>query len=125
LTKSLAEKITSKLLPSESQNFVWKDIDSPVLMTLESKYQKSAKNIQGFNDKVRVNFVNRHFFFNNKDIFVGYGYEMERDINVRKSFDEGLGGENAIGCNALAEIIFSITREKSKEDANCTLTLSL
>jgi hypothetical protein len=124
LTENLAKQIIAKLLPNDSQNFVWKNIDSSALMDFNSKHQKSVENIQGFNDKIRFNFVNRHFFFNNNDIFIGYGYEMEKEENARKLFDEGLGGDNAIGCNALAEVIFSITKEKIKKDEICSLTLS-
>lgn len=124
LTENLAKQITAKIIPDKSSSFVWKKIDSSTLMEFESKYQKSVKNIQGFNNKVRVHFVNRHFFFNNRNIFVGYGYEMEGGIDAQESFEAGLGGDNAIGCNALSEVIFSITKEKYKKDKNCSLTLS-
>jgi len=124
LTENVATQLAAKLLPAEPQRFIWKELEDPSLMDFQSKYQLTLKSVLGFNNNIRVNFVSRHFSFNKKDIFVGYLYVMDRGEEAKTAFERGFGGDNAIGCNALAEIVYSITKEKlGKDEFPCTLRI--
>jgi hypothetical protein len=112
----IAEKISGK--PSDT--FRWKDVKEPITMTLETKYEKKIVNRLGYNNKI-INFVSRYFEFNGKQIVLGYGYDTNNDGLV-KFFERGEAiGDNAIGCNAIATTLNSITKEKKGKLQYCTI----
>ncbi|HSK73810.1 MAG TPA: hypothetical protein VK892_19085 [Pyrinomonadaceae bacterium] len=120
----IKETIAGKFSPNTAKKFVWKEVKNPLLMNLESSYKKSAKNLLGFDGKRLFNYLDRSFSFKNKNIFVGYVYEM-KDVDVENHFKKGLGGENAVGCNAVASIINSVTKEKEGEKQYCSLSITI
>ncbi len=90
-------------------------------MNLETKYEKKIVNRLGYNYKL-VNFVSRYFEFNGKTIVLGYGYDTDSD-GLAGLFEEGDGiGDNAIGCNAIATTLNSITKEKRGNLQYCSIT---
>ena len=113
--------ITEKLSGKSSDAFRWKDVKVPLVMDLETKYEKKVINRLGYNNKL-VNFVSRYFEFNGKTIIFGYGYDTDSDGLVRL-FERGEAiGDNAIGCNAIATALNSITKEKKGNLQYCTLS---
>jgi hypothetical protein len=90
-------------------------------MNLDSKYKKGETNFFGFDGKILLNFVNRQFSFNRKEIYVGYAYQLD-DNDAKSQFENPSGGENAVGCNAVASLINSITKEKKGKEQYCTIT---
>jgi hypothetical protein len=69
-----------------------------------------------------VNFVSRYFEFNGKTIVLGYGYDTDSD-GLAQLFERGEAiGDNAIGCNAIATTLNSITKEKKGKLQYCSLT---
>ena len=117
LRKTIAEKLSGK----SAEDFRWKDINEPLVMNLETKYEKKVVNRIGYNDKL-INFISRYFDFNGKTIVLGYGYETE-GAGLVNFFEKGEGiGDNAIGCNAIATTLNSITKEKKGNLQYCTLS---
>lgn len=95
-------------------------------MDLDTKLLTSVADLLGFNGTNRVQFLGRYFSFKQKNFLVGYGYSMEdRGVDeASRGFQMALGGDNAIGCNATAEVIFSITKEKTdRDDFYCSMTV--
>lgn len=117
IRNSIAEKLSGK----PADGFRWKDVSTPLVMDLETKYEKKIVNRIGYNYKL-INFVSRYFDFNGKTIVLGYGYDADGDGSV-KFFEKGEGiGDNAIGCNAIATTLNSITKEKKGHLQYCSLS---
>lgn len=113
----IAGKISGKV----SDIFRWKDVKEPLAMNLETKYEKKIVNRLGYNYKL-INFQSRYFEFNGKTIVLGYGYDTDSDGLV-KLFEKGDAiGDNAIGCNAIATTLNSITKENKGNLQYCTLS---
>ncbi len=90
-------------------------------MNLETKYEKKIVNWLGYKNKL-VNFVSRYFEFNEKTIVQGYGYDTDSDGLVQL-FERGNAiGDNAIGCNAIATTLNSITKEKKGNLQYCSIS---
>lgn len=115
----IAERLSGKT----SDSFRWKTVDEPLVMDLETKYEKKIVSKLGYNDKL-INFVNRYFEFNGQTIVLGYGYDTKNDGLVKLFEEGGSEGDNAIGCNAIATTLNSITKEKKGALQYCTLSLA-
>jgi hypothetical protein len=113
--------IAGKLSKKNSDIFQWKKVEVPIAMDLETKYEKKIVNRLGYNSKL-VNFMSRYFEFNGKTIILGYGYDTDSD-GFNELFESGEAiGDNAIGCNAIATTLNSITKEKKGKLQYCSLT---
>jgi len=113
--------IAGKLSGKPSDIFRWKDVKMPLVMNMETKYEKKIVNQLGYNNKL-INFVSRYFEFNGKTIVLGYGYDSDSDGLVRL-FEKGEAiGDNAIGCNAIATTLNSITKEKKGNLQYCFIS---
>jgi hypothetical protein len=117
----IREIIAGKISKKSSGNFQWKKVEVPFAMNLETKYEKKIINRLGYNNKL-VNFMSRYFEFNGKTIILGYGYDTDSD-GFNELFESGEAiGDNAIGCNAIATTLNSITGEKKGKLQYCSLT---
>jgi len=113
--------IAGKISENPSDVFRWKDVKVPLVMNLETKYEKKVVNRLGYNKKL-INFVSRYFEFKGKTIVLGYAYDTDSDGLVRL-FERGEAiGDNAIGCNAIATTLNSITKEKKGNLQYCTIS---
>jgi hypothetical protein len=113
--------IGGKISGKQSDTFRWKDVKVPLVMDLETKYEKKVINRLGYNNKL-INFITRYFEYNGKTIVLGYAYDTDSDGLVRL-FERGEAiGDNAVGCNAIATTLNSITKEKKGNLQYCTLS---
>lgn len=113
--------IAAKFSGNQSDIFRWKDVKQPLVMDLETKYEKKIMNQLGYNNKL-INFVSRYFEFNGKTIVIGYGYDADSD-GMMSIFEKGNAiGDSAIGCNAIATTLNSMTKEKKGNLQYCTLS---
>jgi len=113
--------IAGKISGKPTDIFRWKDVKEPLAMNLETKYEKKIVNWLGYKNKL-VNFVSRYFEFNEKTIVLGYGYDTDSDGLVQL-FERGNAiGDNAIGCNAIATTLNSITKEKKGNLQYCSIS---
>jgi hypothetical protein len=117
----VVKKIAENFGSTESKKLQLKDITEPLLMDLDSKYKKSENSFFGFDGKILLNFVNRQFSYKGKKIYIGYAYKLD-DTDAKAEFENPSSGENAVGCNAVASLINSITKEKKDKEQYCTLT---
>ena len=113
--------IAGKISGKQSDIFRWKDVKVPLVMNLETKYEKKVINRLGYNNKL-VNFVSRYFEFNGKTIVLGYAYDTDSDGLVRLFERAEAIGDNAIGCNAIATTLNSITKEKKGNLQYCSIS---
>ena len=125
LISDVIGKSLKTLFSKESQEYRWKDTKY-LNDKSASKFEVGKKLAQGFNGKQRVLVDYRHISFNNKNIFVGYLYEMDRGKEAEELFNNNLGGGQASGCQDVVEIIYSITGEKkSDEESPCDLVIGI
>lgn len=113
-------KVARSLAPDSTKEFEWRTME-PLLMNIESKYESESATSLGFDGSTIVNFIRREFKFGEKRIVVGYGYVFKTGATA-KEFNEALGGDNAVGCNEIATILNSITREHKDARQYCFLT---
>jgi len=113
-------KVARSLVPESTKEFEWRTME-PLLMNIESKFESESATALGFDGSTIVNFIRREFRFGEKRIVVGYGYVF-RTAATQKEFNEALGGDNAVGCNEIATILNSITREHKDARQYCFLT---
>lgn len=124
LLNGVKKAITSKLFPKESQNYRWNEAEALWWDNSESKFQKAKNAEVGYNNKHSVLFLYHHILFDEKNVFVGYAFELGRGSTAKKQYEEGLGGGYDRACQDLVEIVFSITGEKLPDGVSpCTLTL--
>jgi len=117
----LWKKIAPGLSANKKETFNWKTLNSPQGMDLDTKSLRSVTGVVGFDGKRIIHFAGRYFEFKKTNVFVGYGYISGDQRNARYNFTSDFEGDSAIGCNATAEIIFSVTKEKLS-DFYCSLT---
>ncbi len=116
--------IAGKINNKPSDVFRWRDVKKPGVMNLETKYETKIVNRLGYNNKM-INFVTRYFNFNGKNIVLGYGYDTNSDGLV-EIFEKGNAiGDQAVGCNAIATVLNSITKEKKGGLQYCFLNVSI
>lgn len=114
--------ISAKISGRTSDVFRWKELEEPFVMSLESKYETKIVGQLGYNRKL-VNFVSRYFDFNGKIIVLGYGYDTKND-GAKEMFERGDSiGDQAIGCNAIAATLNSITKEKKGDLQHCFIRI--
>lgn len=113
--------IAGKISGKQSDVFRWNDVKVPLVMNLETKYEKKVINRLGYNNKL-INFVSRYFEFNGKTIVLGYAYDTDSDGSVRLFERAEAIGDNAIGCNAIATTLNSITKEKKRNLQYCFIS---
>lgn len=115
---SLRNIVAAGLSGKSADGFRWKDVSEPLMMNLETKFEKRIINRLGYNTKL-INFVSRYFEFNGKTIVLGYAYDTDSDGLV-KLFESGRAiGDNAVGCNAIATTLNSMTKEKRGKNQYC------
>lgn len=116
--------IEKKFGSDNSKKFVWKQLKNPFLMTLDSKYAKTKSGSMGFDGSKLLNFISRQFLFKNKNISIGYVYDMQV-VDAKSQFEKELGGDYAVGCNAIASLINSITKENKGRAQYCSLSVEI
>jgi len=116
-------RIAKKLSLGETKEFTWRDL-GPGLMDLESSFEKTQKSSVGFDGTSLIHFISRQFNFKNRNIIVGYGYRPV-DVATKPQFEGWLGGDQAMGCNEIATIVNSITKEFKEAEQYCTLTIAV
>ncbi len=119
----LTKTTLAKIFPKESQTYSWKPIN---FSDRVSKFEVGGGMVQGFNGKLSVLIKYRHLKFSGQELIVGYAAEFGRGSDAKESFERGLGGDSMPGCNAIVEIVYSITSEKIDEsNPPCELIVSL
>jgi hypothetical protein len=118
----LTKVALAKLFPTQSQNFVWKQLKygEPV-----SKFEVRGGTSLGFNGAIGVVVKYRHVKVSAKELLVGYVAQLGRGADAKEVFDRGLGADSVAsldGCSASVEVIYSITGEKVNENNSpCSL----
>jgi hypothetical protein len=113
-------RVARSLFPDSTREFEWRKMES-LLMNIDSKYASGNFVSLGFDGISIVNFVRREFKVGEQRIVVGYGYVFKQSATAA-DFGEALGGDSAIGCNEIATVVNSITRERKDERQYCFLT---
>jgi hypothetical protein len=120
----IGRKIAENFGSFDVKNLKWKNLDRPFFMTLNSKYKKGETNYFGFDGVNLLNFIVRQFSFQGKDIYVGYAYKIAEN-DTKERFENQLGGENAVGCTAVASWRNLVTKEKKEKKQYCTLSIKI
>lgn len=101
------------MFPKESPEYAWKPFHYTDSV---SKYEVSSGMVRGFNGALDVLITYRHIKVNGKEIFVGYVSGLGKGKEAEESFERGAITVDMNGCNASAEVIYSITGEKVDEN---------
>jgi hypothetical protein len=122
--EEIQKRIAAKFSSPKSKEFVWKKAKSSFFMSLKSEYKKGESSLVGFGGDMLLNLITRQFLFKNREIHLGYVYKMKA-ADPKAQFENLLGGENAVGCNAVATLLNSITQESKEKKQYCYLQLKL
>lgn len=127
---SIPGDIIMKAVLSPPQTFVWKPLAEPLEMSIKTKYSYELKSSFGLSDAKLIE-VNAYISeVRGKRIIIGYVSDWSYDAgDVRLSmiankalFDKGISlGGSAAGCNAVATVLNSVTKEFRKRDQYCSL----
>lgn len=110
-----------KFFPKESEVYQWKlsPDDSSVKA---SKYEVGRGSAKGFNGTLAVYVGYRRVLFKGKDLLVGYIAKDSEGQEAKEFFEGNALASSMVGCDAVVEIIYSITGEKINEaDPPCVI----
>lgn len=127
----IRETIAGYYSKSEQSKFKWKSVKDPLAMDIDTKYTSKLVSNFGIADQFLLEVKFFKFDVKGSEIVIGYasniGYTNESgnaEIVNRALFDKGEGlSDSAVGCNAVATILNSITKEFKEKDQGCTLTV--
>jgi hypothetical protein len=110
---------------SPSSNFEWKRSKSVFMMNMKTKYKSELGAWLGFDGKSVLNLKTASFVVNGKKVVFGYSWEENNIGNAtaaRRIFDRAEAlGDHAVGCNAIATALNSITKEFEGDHQYCYL----
>lgn len=115
--KQLAIQTTSYLYPKGKSNYAWKRLKGYEKV---SKFEIDGGMVQGFNGQQRVCVQYRRIKVQQKEVVVGYVFELGSGELAKQLFERNLGGDSMEGGYAQAHVIASMTREKYDDLAPAT-----
>lgn len=106
-----AELAVRKLLPAETEPFGWKPVNNRGGRL--SRHDVFYGGVQGFNGRVWVTAKFRYLRHGERGVVVGYVFEGARGEEAARLFAAGAEMEAMPGCQAAAELVYSVTGEKA------------
>jgi len=123
----LKEALEKYYSGASSRAFQWNTVKNPLYMAIDTKYENKVSASFGFWDKHLLEFKFFIFSVNGKDILIGYVSDWgEAPWLNKRLFEKGEGlGDSAVGCNAVATLLNSITKEFKSKKQHCTISGSI
>jgi hypothetical protein len=93
--------------------FRWKEIKEPLMMGMNTTHEKKVTSWLGYNGQHLIHIKAALFKVNDKNVVFGYAWDWgDKFGDKQQRFKKGEEmGDQAIGCNAIATTLNSLTRE--------------
>ncbi|MGD9562970.1 MAG: hypothetical protein AB7F88_12775 [Pyrinomonadaceae bacterium] len=107
-----------------SDEFQWKLVKNPLVMDINTKYERTFVASFGYWDRYLLELKYFTFSVKDKKIHIGYASNIGEAPWLNKAlFEKGEGvSDTAVGCNAVATLLNSITKEFKEKGQNCTIS---
>jgi hypothetical protein len=107
-----------KLYSNRLEAYQWKDSSDFSDDSTWSKYEVSKSAKVGFNKNQRqtIHLQYVRLSYTQKDIIAGFIYELAKDSDAERTFNDWFGGGNGEASEGLQELIIKITGEKKNTE---------
>jgi len=112
LIDEIIKATLARAFPKESLTFQWKRLKA---MDHISRFESAGGVLHGFNGELLVQIKYRRIRVRDREFLIGYTAELGRGAQAKESLEIASGAdslESIAGCQAIVEIIYSITDEK-------------